>query len=145
MEEREFTRYAFLIVAIVAIVGLLNSGFLEATGFASKESKDPTCLAAEKALVKAQTACKLAQNVYKPVPKKCDAAKKAYGLAQVSFAKTASEKTKSMMDQKKNAMDTACAAIETAQQNQDNACAFASQAADNKNVVCAASAPAQGQ
>ncbi|MDO8642698.1 MAG: hypothetical protein Q7R76_03875 [Candidatus Woesearchaeota archaeon] len=39
MEERTFARNIFLIIAVVAVVGLLSTGSLDITGFASKKSK----------------------------------------------------------------------------------------------------------
>ncbi len=38
MEQGRFARYLFLVVLVVAVVGLLNSGFLEVTGFAAKKT-----------------------------------------------------------------------------------------------------------
>lgn len=150
MEQGRFARYLFLVVLVVAVVGLLNSGFLEATGFAAKKTskvpavkKSPVCAAAEKASANAASVCKSAQNAYKPAPKKCDDAKKAYGLAQASYARSPSAKTKNLMEQKKKAMDTACAAVDKKKTEQDTKCADAVRAADNAKVVCAPPAPAQ--
>lgn len=38
MEQGRFARYLFLVVLVVAVVGLLDSGFLEVTGFAPKKA-----------------------------------------------------------------------------------------------------------
>lgn len=144
MEQGRFARYLFLVVLVVAVVGLLNSGFLEATGFAAKDvRKSPACAAAEKAAVSMQKACKTAEGAAKTTPKNCEAAKKAYGLAQVNYARTPTPKTKGLMDTQKKAMDTACANVEKTKKDQETKCGDAARTADNKNVVCAPPAPAQ--
>src|SRR3989344_5982379 len=38
MEERDFAKYAFLIVVVVAVVGLLVGGSVDITGFAAKKT-----------------------------------------------------------------------------------------------------------
>ena len=46
MEEREFAKYAFLIVAVVAVVGLLTSGS-GLTGFMAKSTPVVSCAQAK--------------------------------------------------------------------------------------------------
>lgn len=150
MEERDFSTYLILLVAVVAVVGLVSSGTI--TGFAAKKVKSPACAAAEKALGGAQNACSAAKKVYGAAQLKCDNAKKAYAAAQASFAKTPTQNNKNTLDQKKKAQDSACAAAEKSKQSQDRACAAVSQATTNKNAACAppaaspepASAPVAG-
>ncbi len=48
MNDRDFGKYAFLIVAVVAVVGLLSTGGQDMTGFATKVAKE-TQTAAEPA------------------------------------------------------------------------------------------------